>query len=228
MNTQSNPTNVAVLDGNRLFLEFLVTAISGWREYQICIQASDQIDFLSQLENLNDSFPDVLILDILLEKTNTYKLIKKIKDNWPYLKVLVLSTCVHEMTIREMQVLGVNGFLDKNLTSSLELRRALTNISYHGHYLSNLYSVVKSQQRKSIKSVLMTIPPREIEFLKLCLNDYTYDEIASTMSVSRHTVETYRDNLFARFAVHSKTALLVYAIRTGIVNLNLNQRSEIN
>jgi DNA-binding CsgD family transcriptional regulator len=64
------------------------------------------------------------------------------------------------------------------------------------------------------------IAKRELEFLKLCCTENSYTEIAKEMNISSRTAEGYRDTLFKKLKVKSRTGLVLFALQTGIVPLS--------
>ncbi len=58
---------------------------------------------------------------------------------------------------------------------------------------------------------------RELTFLKLCCSELTYKEIAAQMFLSPKTIDGYRANLFEKLEAKSRTGLVLYAIKNGIV-----------
>lgn len=64
---------------------------------------------------------------------------------------------------------------------------------------------------------MVTLNDREIQFLKLVCSDSTYYEIADEMCVSKRTVDGYRDELFKKLNVKSRTGLVLYAIKNKLV-----------
>ncbi|MGZ3872747.1 MAG: response regulator transcription factor, partial [Mucilaginibacter sp.] len=60
---------------------------------------------------------------------------------------------------------------------------------------------------------------RELEFLKLAASELTYKEIATQMCISIRTVDGYRDSLFEKLGVKSRTGLVLYAIKNKLIDL---------
>ena len=62
---------------------------------------------------------------------------------------------------------------------------------------------------------------RELQFLKLvCHEDeYTYNQIADIMEVGRRTVDNFRESIFDKFGIKSKTGLVLFAIKQGIIKV---------
>jgi DNA-binding CsgD family transcriptional regulator len=60
------------------------------------------------------------------------------------------------------------------------------------------------------------ITKKELEFLKLCCSELTYKEIADKMYVSPRTVDNYREALFMKLNLKSRTGLVLYAIQNQV------------
>jgi two-component system, NarL family, invasion response regulator UvrY len=66
---------------------------------------------------------------------------------------------------------------------------------------------------------LVHLSDKEIQFLRLVCTEMVYKEIAGEMNVSPRTVDSYRDNLFSKLNIKTRTGLAVYAIKNGIVKM---------
>ena len=64
------------------------------------------------------------------------------------------------------------------------------------------------------------ISPREMEFLRLVCDEaeFTYEQIASRMGIQRRSVDNFRIGLFEKFNIKSKTGLVLFAMRWGLIN----------
>ena len=63
------------------------------------------------------------------------------------------------------------------------------------------------------------INERELHFLGLCCSELTYKEIADQMCLSPRTIDGYRENLFKKLNVTTRTGLAMYAIKAGVVSV---------
>jgi len=61
-----------------------------------------------------------------------------------------------------------------------------------------------------------------LQFLRYCVGELTYTEIAQRMGATTKAVEGYRDSLFKKLDTHSRTSLALYAVQFGIVQLDIN------
>jgi DNA-binding NarL/FixJ family response regulator len=146
---------------------------------------------------------------------NGYETLKEIKRRWPEVKVLIFSMYNNEFSVMKILKEGANGYLQKNCPPR-QLQRALADIYYNGIY--NAESAAPQLIRLlHHKDSLPDITDREMEFLHHCCSELTYKEIAGLMHLSTRTVEGYRDALFNKLNIKTRTGLVMYAVRNGIV-----------
>ncbi len=114
-------------------------------------------------------------------------------------------------------LLGAKGFLAKENDKAV-LLRVLRAIAEGGVYFPNDISsdIVKKVKDGYLKIGLTN---REIEFLRYCCEDYNYREIGEKMGISVRTVHTYRDALFTRLGIKTKTGLAIYAVSAGFISM---------
>jgi len=79
------------------------------------------------------------------------------------------------------------------------------------HYINN--------KKEGKDSQALCFTEKEMTFLKFVCTEKTYKEIAAEMKVSPRTVDSYRDSLFEKIGVTSRTGLVLFAIKTGIVKI---------
>jgi DNA-binding NarL/FixJ family response regulator len=114
----------------------------------------------------------------------------------------------NDFSIVQMLRAGASGYLHKTAEPE-ELDCALQTLFTGGYYHTELESANPSNA--------FNISVREREFLTLCCRELVYKEIAAIMKVSIHTVNGYRDALFIKLNLHSRTALAIFALEVGIV-----------
>jgi len=67
---------------------------------------------------------------------------------------------------------------------------------------------------------LLVLNERELEFMRLVCTEWTYKEIADRMYLSPRTIDGYRDALFEKLNVRTRVGLAMFAVRSGIVNID--------
>jgi two-component system invasion response regulator UvrY len=67
---------------------------------------------------------------------------------------------------------------------------------------------------------ILILNSREVEFMRLVCTEWTYKEIADLMHLSPRTIDGYRDALFEKLNVRTRVGLAMFAVRSGIVNID--------
>jgi DNA-binding NarL/FixJ family response regulator len=108
---------------------------------------------------------------------------------------------------------GAGGYVLKE-SKPRELLEAIKAINEKGSFINEMVS------GKLIRSVAADGSPdfsrKEFEFLRLCCSELTYKEIADQMFVSPRTVDNYRESLFQKLNLKTRTGLVLYAIQNEI------------
>lgn len=205
--------NIAVADDHTIMRSGLVELIKTLGDYEVIIQAGNGNDLLEQLSKAA-TLPEMCILDINMPELNGYETTERLKAIYPTIKVMALSMFDNEFSIVKMLRCGAIGFLHKGANPE-ELSNAIQTV-LSGNYFHTELMLINSL-KKTNNWQTINITERETEFLKHCCSDLSYKEIASLMSVSLHTVHGYRDILFQKLRLKSRTALAIYALKTGVV-----------
>lgn len=216
---------LAIVDDHKLFRDGITELINGFNEYNIIIEADNGADFIQQLPA--KGVPDIVLLDINMKEMDGFQTAGWLKEHHPEVKILALSMYENENAIIRMLKAGARGYVLKDIRKN-ELRQAIASIVSKGYYYSEtitgkLIHVVRALDEtgtdRSVKN-LMSISPREIEFLKFACTELTYKDIAEKMNLSSHTIDGYRDSLFEKLEVKTRVGLVLYAIRNKIVILD--------
>ena len=182
--------------------------------------AEDALNYLKdQAEKGVSHFPDLIFLDINMPVMNGYETAAALKKEWPKIKVLALSMYDTEFNIIKMLKAGARGYVLKDAEPK-ELQKALNTIFEEGFYHSELVTGKMHKQVKVEEKVTeLSFTAKEEQFLSHCCSELTYKDIAELMNVSPRTVDGYREILFAKLDVKTRTGLVLYAIKSGIVNI---------
>ncbi len=167
----------------------------------------------------NEAVPDLLVLDVEMPEMNGIAVMQWFKEHNIKVRVLLLTLVEHEGLIISLFRLGVRGYLHKNC-SAANLRKAIEDILSTGYYHDDmLEKALSSDTPQQIQGPLSLLTEKELEFLKLACNEheYTYEQIADIMGVHTRTVNKYREAVFDKFGVKSKTGLVLYAVKHKLI-----------
>lgn len=171
--------------------------------------------------------PDLIILDLSMPVLNGLETVRELKERGHEYPILILTIDTNEKNIIELFRLGVRGYLPKNCTADM-MKKAIDDIERTGYFHNEW--LVKALQAESANNkederqkVLKQITDRENIFLKLVCDEeeYTYEQMADILKVHRRTIDGYRESLFDKFNIKSKTGLVLFAIRYGLIEIPL-------
>jgi two-component system, NarL family, nitrate/nitrite response regulator NarL len=150
--------------------------------------------------------PDIIFLDISLPDINGIELCSKLLASRPKAKIIALSTFNNLGYVGQMMQQGASGYLLKN-ASVQEFDTAISTVLSGKKYFSEEIQMALLQER-SIMQQVPELTPREKDVLLLIADGLTNPQIAAKLFVSVNTINTHRQNLFAKFEVNNIAALL--------------------
>jgi DNA-binding NarL/FixJ family response regulator len=166
--------------------------------------------------------PKIVVMDIELPRLNGLEATRRIVEEMPDVKVLVLSVHTDRRSVSKALRYGASGYMQKD-SAFEELARALRTVGRGKTYLSPSITgvLVEDYVRvipKEVAAKPTNLTPREREVLQLIAEGHTTKEIASLLSVSVKTVETHRRNIMRKVNLHSVAELTKYAVQEGITS----------
>ena len=159
---------------------------------------------------------DIILMDIHLPDMNGVDLCKMIKDRYPGIFVLGLSTSNQGLYIKKMMENGASGYILKN-SSREDLLQAIHAVRDGCIYFSGEVGEALKQYQKSQHMELPAISRREREVLGLIAEGFTNGEIAEKLFVSQFTVDSHRKNLIAKLNVKNTAMLIRFAVEHKLV-----------
>ena len=210
---------VAIVDDHTLFRKGLAALIGSFPDYQVTIEAGNGEEFIAQLKN--NKLPDVVLLDISMPGMDGFATCQWIRDHYPEMKVLALSTMDADTAIIRMIRSGAKGYILKDADLA-ELKRAFSDLFSMGFFYNDLVSRKIMKSAKEVageQSALLRLNQNELAFLKLACSEKTYQEIAAEMFKSEKTIDGYRADVFSKLNVGSRVGMVMYAIKNNLVQL---------
>ncbi|MCB0699992.1 MAG: response regulator transcription factor [Chitinophagales bacterium] len=216
----SDIIKIALADDHTLFRKGVEELIDDFENMEVLYSVGNGQELVDKLK-VSKELPDVCLLDINMPELNGFETAKQIKENWPDIKILAVSVYDSEFNIIGMLKAGAGGYVLKDSQPDA-LQRAIEGVYKNGFYHSELvtgkilHQLISQPQEVSSAQ----LNEKEITFLKHCCSEMTYKEIADIMGISHRTIDSYRDQLFAKLDIRSRTGLVMYALKTGIATLD--------
>jgi DNA-binding NarL/FixJ family response regulator len=162
--------------------------------------------------------PDLVLTDISMGEVSGLELTKRIMHQFPLIKVMVLSMHDNVQHISSLLEAGAMGYLLKNVKQDellLAIKTVMTGQRYIQQSLVGEYTRARQQVQTAEKQSSLT--PREIQIIRLIIQEHTTTEISKQLFLSEHTVETHRKNIGRKTGAKSAIGLLNYAREHGLL-----------
>jgi two-component system invasion response regulator UvrY len=208
---------VGIADDHNLVRKALTNLINSFESYYVLIEAASGNELLRKISS--DSCPQAIILDVIMADGNGYETARKLNSQYPKVKILALSMCTETDCVMRMFKYGARGFIAKNAEPE-DLKDALDKIMKNELFLpadcaSFVLDVLFDPEPKNG----FCINDRELKLLKYLTTDMTYKEIADKMFISPKTVDDYKSNLCSKLKIRSRSGLVTYAIKNGLIQI---------
>ncbi len=166
--------------------------------------------------------PDVVVMDITLPDISGIEATRRLQESHPAIAIVALTIHEDEQYFFEMLQAGAAGYVPKRAAPEdlISAIRAAHNgeVYLYPSLAKALVSDFLGRTNQGSEQVLLDgVTPREQEVLVWLAEGLSNEEIAQKLSISKHTVSRHRENLMRKLELHSKSELVKYAIRKGII-----------
>lgn len=159
---------------------------------------------------------DVVLMDISMPGMDGVELCAVMKNKYPGIFILGLSTFNQGLYIKTMMEKGASGYILKN-SSKEDLIKAIQTVYEGGIFFSGEVGEALQEYQKSSRSELPVLTPREREILELIAEGYTNPQIAEKIFLSQFTVDSHRKNLLAKLNVKNTASLIRLAVERKLI-----------
>jgi len=213
---------VLVVDDHALVREGIITMLSIYEDFNIIGDAESGEEAVIMASKLE---PQVVLMDINMPGINGIETAKKILEDLPETKIIILSMEVTQDYISEAIKAGVAGYLAKDTKKDIlaeAIRKVMQGEQYFGQKISQV--IFKGFYRQSKGERIATenkvLSKREVEVLRLIASGMSNREIAEKLFISIRTVDAHRNHIMQKLHLKSTAELVKYAIREKIIELD--------
>jgi DNA-binding NarL/FixJ family response regulator len=217
MNKTEKPVQVLIADSQFLVTESLKFILQNDGLFNVIKVVSEKNELVKTLKLEKVS---VLIIDPLLVDFENLSELKEIKNSFPDLIILVITNNLSKNELHDLNTIGIKNIILK--TAGKEeifeaLSAALKGKKFYSNELMEFLFAANDRKNKGEETSQLT--NSEIEIVRLISDGLTTKEIASNKHISFHTVITHRKNIFRKLGVSNVSELLMFAIKAGWINM---------
>lgn len=209
--------NIVLVDDHQMFRDGVKSVLSDEENIEIIGEVGSGKDLYKLLESI---VPDLIITDISMPDISGIEVAKYVIENYPGIKILILSMHSNEEFITKALSVGANGYLPKD-TSMTELLKAINTIYKGDNYFNKSISdtILNSLMNKP-KQENKSLTKREKEIINLVVDGLSNKEIADKLCISIRTVDSHKNNIMQKLNLKSSVELVKYAIKNNLANLD--------
>lgn len=201
--------HVFIVDDHYMVIEGIRSLLHNEKEIEWMGHATNAASCLGFLKMQQ---PDIIFMDVNLPDLSGTELCRQVKQLYPAVLIIGLSTFNQQPVVRNMMENGASGYVLKNATKP-ELLNAIAEVKSGKTYFSREVAVSLRKQTEE----LPLISRREREVLQLIADGFTNVEIAEKLFISVPTVNTHRKSLLVKFSVNNTAGLIKLAVKHNMV-----------
>jgi DNA-binding NarL/FixJ family response regulator len=207
--------NVYIADDHPLIREGFKKIIRGEIDMNIVGEAENGDEVI---RNIGDKNADILLLDLKMPGKSGIPLIDELKSLYPDLLILVVTMLSQNHYAARTLKAGANGFLNKTVAVK-ELVKAIRSIISRGKYISPeiadlLYEEI---EKEYVDSPHKNLSEREFQIMCLIAEGEKVRDIASRLSISISTVNTYRSRIMRKMGMKTNVELTRYVMENRLL-----------
>ncbi|WP_422360250.1 response regulator [Reichenbachiella sp.] len=209
--------DILIVDDHQMFIDGIESLLIGQDKYRIKYHANAGQTALDLLANHEI---DILISDLSMPGMSGAELVKIVKEKYHDIKVLVLSMHNNRETVGEILMSEAEGYILKN-TGKKELLKALDRITEGSTFYSKAVMSLmleKIQKQKQVAEETRCLTERELEILQLIVQEFSSEEIADRLYISKRTVDTHRKHILKKTESKTIVGLIKFAFRNELVS----------
>lgn len=213
-----NKLNILIADDHEVIRDGIIMTLNQSNLANKLYEAENGRQALSRCREYKDI--DIVLLDVNMPDMDGIEAAQKIKDQFPDIELIALSMRDDEDSVRDMLKAGVSGYVLKS-AGKADIIQSIEKISLGETFYSqdltlNLIENNSKEGASEFPEHSTELSDREIEILRLIVDEYTNQEIAEKLYISKRTVDTHRTNLLNKTDSKNTAGLVRYALRNDL------------
>ena len=209
---------ILIVDDHPVVREGIASMLKKQPDFKIVGEACNGLE---AVEKARELFPDVVLMDLRMPELDGVEAIKRIKEEKPEVKFIILTTYSDDEYIFKGIAAGARAYLLKDAPRD-ELFKAIRAVSRGESLIQPIVAsrVLDKLAELSRKTPLAeTLSEREVEVLRLMASGESNKDIADKLSITQSTVKTHITSIFQKLNVTTRTEAVTTALKRGIIQL---------
>ncbi|MCG2613348.1 response regulator transcription factor [Terrimonas sp. NA20] len=209
--------NILIADDHQMMIDGIRDMLDKEPAYVIKAEANNGQAAYERIAENPDQY-HLLLTDISMPLLSGTELCKMVKAQFPHIQVLILSMYDNPAAVKEAVFAEADGYILKNAGRG-ELLKALQKLMAGGTYFAqDIVPIIYRQynKQKLQDEQLRQLSAREKEILGLIVKEFTSEEIADKLCISKKTVDNHRANILEKANCRSTVGLVKFAIKAGL------------
>ncbi len=215
------PVRIAIAEDNSFALNVILDKLKTMGNIALCLTANNGYDLLEKIPTSGRI--DVILMDIDMPGLNGIESTRKIKKEYPSVKILMLTIFEDDDTIFDSIKAGADGYILKE-EKAVKIHQCIEETLEGGAGMSPGIAsrVLKMLQQggpsqPSTSTEVIDLTKREVEILEQLKSGLSYERIAENLFISYGTVRKHIENVYRKLQVHNKVEAVQKAIREKLV-----------
>ncbi|NOT12896.1 MAG: response regulator transcription factor [Methylococcaceae bacterium] len=209
--------SVLIVEDDPQFRAAFTNAVLGAADLHLAGVADDLPDGIDLLEQ---TMPDILLVDIGLPSGSGIDLIRHAHQHFPTCDVMVVTVFGDERHVLQCIEAGATGYLLKD-SKSMDIVDQIRALRDGGSPISPVIArklLERLMPKPCASETTPCLSVQELSVLEMSSKGYCYEEIAGLLGLSRHTIGTYVKRIYQKLHVHNKSEAIYEARKKGLLN----------
>lgn len=212
-------TRIYIVDDHKILSQALFDYLHTQTGFVCVGMAHSAREAISQIPEIQ---PDVIIMDIGMPEMDGIQCTQILTSAQPQLNIVGLSTHLEISVVKKLFKAGARAYLSKNAglgEITLAIKKVISGERYIGEVIRKAYLADLSGEETPPPAgrLIPQLTDREREILILIAEEYTTEEIAEKLFISKNTVQTHRKNLISKFGVRSSIGVIIKALEYKLI-----------
>lgn len=204
---------IVVIDDHILLRDMIVDTLNSESDFNVVGVSDDAKNSIELCEKLN---PDILIMDVCTaNNSNGVSYAKLVKENYPDIKIIIMTGILDINFINESKNVGVESFIYKSISKDSLIATVRNTANGYSMYPNS------NSDKNTENNILSKLTDKEIQILTLYCKLLDKDEVAESLSISPRTLRSHIYSIYEKTGFNNLNKLAIYCVSNGLIVTNL-------